>query len=64
MEPKREEKKAEQFLSKYVNFDPASFPGDQGYKIQAVTEVLASKLADLINDVSVDMNKPLDSSGD
>lgn len=59
-----EEEATKQFLSKYVDFDPASFPGAQGYKIQAITEELATKLADLTNGVNIDMDKPLDPSDD
>ena len=53
-----------QYLAKYVDFDPASFPGGQGYNLQEITEELATKLAELIKDVNVDMNKPLDPSDD
>ena len=59
-----EEEVTKQYLTKYVNFDPASFPGGQGYKLQEITEELATKLAELIKDVDVDMNKPLDPSDD
>lgn len=62
MEP--EQKTTGQFLSKYVDFDPASFPGGHGYKIQAITEELASKLADLTSGVNIDIDKPLEHSDD